>query len=749
MKRFSGLAVPLATFLFTAVLAFAVNPAMGLLGLLTAGGMTGGEKPCEIKIFRDEPYFTKVLDDWPQQGTCPRSPKYVFGKDRPITVEVRLPGTAYEKVIVQVVNKDLAAPGPKTIDIECDHVGNGIYRSRITGKDEILYLADHTEERSNGDLIHVREEEVLEFVLKEPSIADCKYDVMVDRGEGAATTVVENHKPGMKAGFEGAATRFMNGVGGFDTDTTGWWDVGQALSSANFVTFLLNAGADDTDDVTKKNWESDILFIGAHSYPDGNYCSAESATNYPQIFGPDKTRFQKKPGAPEKTDTTETPQHYYINSNGNVTTFGPKTWNTDIDWALSYSCNTLAKIMYDVGKLTTPDKKPPFFTQDPGPNNTRTAIDRWKKAFTGSPRKLHGILGYWTTGSNAGKILEVIPEWTKNVKAGEQITEAWANAVGDKDRDKGAAILYIPRNWVDTIDSMQRDPCDGETPEYWASTMKRPAKKGEGKPKPLIDGKVPATGVKMPQPSPDVEPGESGRPIEPEPSGKLLQGRCLLFTDFPRVHGRFPRLNLTRSEVLAPDSLFALDAEGTYLYKSATVFGQVAANTLSPAAAETNLRAFLAAQFSNFSGLDTYGVYEGTGLVLDGVSTPVACRFETLLEQRYQTLPVFDSGVYARQDPFGVVERARVIYYDIAPSGTPLDLLSARQATEVAALDFLSRFPGRPCEVTLIVPFYGEPAEIAPGVKEVRPVWAIEFSGGEFVTTLDAVTGAILRLEGE
>src|SRR5688572_11459009 len=128
MKRFSGLAVPLATFLFSAVLAFAVNPAMGLLGLLTTGGMTGGQKPCEIKVFRDEPYFTKILDDWPLQGACPRSPKYVFGQDRPITIEVHLPGTAYEKVVVQVTNKDLPAIFPKTIDIECDHKGNGVYQ---------------------------------------------------------------------------------------------------------------------------------------------------------------------------------------------------------------------------------------------------------------------------------------------------------------------------------------------------------------------------------------------------------------------------------------------------------------------------------------------------------------------------------------------------------------------------------------------------------------------------------------------
>jgi hypothetical protein len=145
----------------------------------------------------------------------------------------------------------------------------------------------------------------------------------------------------------------------------------------------------------------------------------------------------------------------------------------------------------------------------------------------------------------------------------------------------------------------------------------------------------------------------------------------------------------------------------------------------------------------------TYGVYEGIGWVLDGVSTPVASRFEILLEQRYQELPVFDSGVYARLDPLGTVERAWTVYYDIVPTGTPLDLLSAKQATEIAALDFLSRFPGRSCEVTLTVPFYGEPTEIAPGMKEVRPVWAIEFSHGEFVATLDAVTGAILRVEGE
>jgi hypothetical protein len=407
--------------------------------------------------------------------------------------------------------------GPKTIDIECDHVGNGVYRSRITGKDEILYLADHTEERSNGDLIHVREEEVLEFVLKEPSIADCKYDVMVDRGEGAATTVVENHKPVMKAGFEGAATRFMDGLKGFDTDTTNWWDVGQALSSATFAAFLLNAGADDTDDVTKKNWESDILFLGAHGNPAGNLLQATSATDYPTVFGPDSSMFYSKPGAPEKASTTANPEHFYVDKSGTVKTFGPKRWDTDIDWTLMYSCNTLSEIAYEVGKTTFPDKKPPQYAQDSAPNNTSKSIDRWKNAFTGN-RRLHGILGYFTEGSDSTAVLTVIPAWIQSAKEGATIPGGWLDAVAANDKSKGAAILCFKRNLADTIDTMQRDPCPGDVPEYWASTLKKPGgkKKGVAPPKPLIKGKVPASGVKMPQPVPAPAPGETSIPFAPE-----------------------------------------------------------------------------------------------------------------------------------------------------------------------------------------------------------------------------------------
>ena len=41
-----------------------------------------------IEVFRDVA-CTKVLDDWPQSGSWPRSPKYLFGKEAPICIRVK------------------------------------------------------------------------------------------------------------------------------------------------------------------------------------------------------------------------------------------------------------------------------------------------------------------------------------------------------------------------------------------------------------------------------------------------------------------------------------------------------------------------------------------------------------------------------------------------------------------------------------------------------------------------------------
>lgn len=143
----------------------------------------------EVELFRDSSY-SQVLDDWPKDGDLLRSPKYMFGEDDPIYVQVYNLGTdpqTAELVYNFVkVTSESDPTGIITLTLTETGVDTQIFRNTV---DELLYLSDSTSQTGSGDKIEVIGEEVLTFWLRIQPGTDnyctCK-TVMVDRGEVAA-----------------------------------------------------------------------------------------------------------------------------------------------------------------------------------------------------------------------------------------------------------------------------------------------------------------------------------------------------------------------------------------------------------------------------------------------------------------------------------------------------------------------------------------------------------------------------------
>jgi len=146
-----------------------------------------------FKVIRLIPHYKEnydpwvyLLDDWPRTATELRSPKYIFGKNDPIYLQVDFLGidpqvaehfSNFVKVTSDsggLVHLTLKETGPDT------QVFNN-----IAAEGELLYLSDANSE-GNGDKIKVVDEEVLTFWLEiQPgsgSYRSCK-TVMVDRAE--------------------------------------------------------------------------------------------------------------------------------------------------------------------------------------------------------------------------------------------------------------------------------------------------------------------------------------------------------------------------------------------------------------------------------------------------------------------------------------------------------------------------------------------------------------------------------------
>ncbi len=128
-------------------------------------------------VFRDAA-CTKVLDDWPEDGSQLRSPKYIFGKEDYIYMEVEGPsGLGNSHFDVRVTSESDSTTG---VSLDLDEVTPGVYR---TTSGEYLALADSTNPSGPADLLKVLDEEVLDFHLEAGGDIVCQKEIMVDRRE--------------------------------------------------------------------------------------------------------------------------------------------------------------------------------------------------------------------------------------------------------------------------------------------------------------------------------------------------------------------------------------------------------------------------------------------------------------------------------------------------------------------------------------------------------------------------------------
>jgi hypothetical protein len=258
-----------------------------------------------FKVIRLIPHYKEnydpwvyLLDDWPRTATELRSPKYIFGKNDPIYLQVDFLGidpqvaehfSNFVKVTSDsggLVHLTLKETGPDT------QVFNN-----IAAEGELLYLSDANSE-GNGDKIKVVDEEVLTFWLEiQPGSGEyrsCK-TVMVDKGEYAWFGIHKYRADGPE--FKGE----------MEDSRVNWWeagyleypdDCGDTMSSP-----IIRAGQNFSAIL-----ESDLMLVSCEGVINGNLKDNDSPKNL--IMSP------------------------FDISNAS-------DWNNDVDWVWLLTCDIL------------------------------------------------------------------------------------------------------------------------------------------------------------------------------------------------------------------------------------------------------------------------------------------------------------------------------------------------------------------------------------------------------------------------
>ncbi len=283
----------------------------------SAATTTNPDPACALLVYRD--VFQNLLTDWPEAGGLPRSPRFVFGKVDPITVEVRLKKQLPSPVVVEVIN----TTSFEQHDVNCDYVSysNGwyIYRLRST---EYIYLIGSPPANPTGTTFGMVNEEVLHFTVKGSS-PPCTQNWMVDRGERAGGGAVFYGGPIGDQTVCRFPQWYENGDHDFDmvNPTHDPKKVG-IVDPANFPAvkaFINNAGENPSD-----GGQADILHWSSHGEYDGRLLDNNGIPSAP-LFQPLKDG---------------------------------KTWDSDVEYVILAACSTLSnrtewqpKTNYAVGNV--------------------------------------------------------------------------------------------------------------------------------------------------------------------------------------------------------------------------------------------------------------------------------------------------------------------------------------------------------------------------------------------------------------
>jgi len=260
----------------------------------------------EVELFKDSDY-TQVLDDWPKSGGL-RSPKYIFGEDDPIYVQVKNIGTDpdIEETRYNVVAATSDSGGLIYLDLKETGADTQIFRNSIADNGELLYLStediDDYPVIMDPDKIKVMNEEVLTFWLSIPPIYGAfkrSEDVMVDRGEVAAV--------------DGTPTLDAAEFHGDMLSSHDWFSNG--LYDKNH-----DKNLGDDDKCVELGNKSDIMYIAGHCW------SGDDPT---RIYAVDNTYGLKERGSSENLQVADV-----------------GTWARELDWLILAACST-CKIDFD------------------------------------------------------------------------------------------------------------------------------------------------------------------------------------------------------------------------------------------------------------------------------------------------------------------------------------------------------------------------------------------------------------------
>ncbi|MHC4461687.1 MAG: zona pellucida domain-containing protein [Planctomycetota bacterium] len=361
----------------------------------------------ELEVFIDSSY-SQVLDDWPKDGDQLRSPKYIFGEDDPIYVQVANLGTDPLEVetFTDVVWVTSESDTSDTVKLKLQETGPDTQKFRnLEELGELLYLSTSSSE-GVGDKIEVIDEEVLTFWLEIQPGSDnyvtCK-TVMVDRGEYAMAT----QKPDDWGWWYDVAEDFESPLQGYFK----WWANGDEKGPTE--DFIRDGGTDS---------QCDIMSIAGHAYPaygvQGDFSSIKlNGTDYEEgedgyVISPHEESYGQYIG--HKYHEEDDEWKLDTSPPGTPTTGGIEdSWNTDMEWVILSSCGQL--------RNDTPSSPPDLYTI--------YNKDVWDDTLRGGiGRPAHGLFGY--SGSPPVVDLdEVVYEFLDGAAGGSTLVSSWKSAV--------------------------------------------------------------------------------------------------------------------------------------------------------------------------------------------------------------------------------------------------------------------------------------------------------------------------------
>jgi len=369
-----------------------------------------------VELIRDDALRTDdddlktKLDDWPESGPEPRSPKYLFAQDDNIFVRVTGPqGMGNDKIKVKVTSES----DTSGITFDLAEASSGVYINKSPAKP--LRLGDKTETKSDCVTIKVVDEEVLTFTLIFNGVDTGKFaDVMVDRGEFASCGINV---------FYGNSTGDRTTMRTQAITNTKLFDVGDGNYPDNVVaqgnamkTFIKNAGENKAE-----NKEADLLSVSSHGEPSGDLGDNDSNNSHTYTGN---------------TCTIGNLTFTHGDTFGGGRIISPSDisnsadWNNDVEWVMLLSCLQL--------------------------NPAGGGSGNWDDALYGNPRRIHAILGAYKpfSGDLRSRLTDF---WTDLRDNRAYIIDAYTKALGSGSNPEPWAYVAVSSNMKDRLKELTRD----------------------------------------------------------------------------------------------------------------------------------------------------------------------------------------------------------------------------------------------------------------------------------------------------